>query len=399
MGSDESPIRCVFTGQSLIEEPLAPTHEDAYARLKALIADCTVRFTNLEGAIRDGRAGWPTKDSVHAPGPEVLDQLEEIGFNLFSLANNHAWDAGIDGVLDTLEQMEQRSLSHAGTGRNLDHAQEPAYIETADGTVALIAMAAGGLPEHAFATEPEAGDRPGVNPLRVRTSRRLPEEDFARMQEIAQGFGADTERDDRTLEFLGRRFVRGDDYEVVRRIQPEGRSRHLRLIRETTDRADLVLVYMHQHHWESDSIRVGSWLREFARECIDAGAHGFLGHGVPMLQPVEIYKGMPICYSLGNFIFHSYNPAQWSDPWCWQSVILDGTFENGRWQELTARPITLAQPEILSTNDFSRSSRNSPMLAADEQAKAIIERLKTLSEPFGTEVRFEEGYGNIAIDR
>ncbi|MBI2857971.1 MAG: CapA family protein [Chloroflexi bacterium] len=421
-------VRCVFTGQSRIGEPLRPTSTEKWDRLKSWIAEADVRFTNLEHTVPDKRPCWPMGDSEDVPsaGTAVIDELEKIGFNLFSLANNHAWAAGVDGILDTLEQMEQRSLAHAGTGRNLDEAQGAGYIRKNNHTIGLIAMAGGCLPPQAFASNLGRRGRPGVNPLRIRPYHQLPGNDFDMLRGIAQRFNSikvkgpgperfnkvnvvrDTfgatiaaesavEEEEQALEFVGQRFVRGDDCGIFRRIQPSDKERHLANIRKTAEQADIVLVYAHHHHWEPDRFKVGPWFQEFARECIDAGAHTFIGAGLPILQPIEVHRGMPIIYSQGNFIFHTATAEAWSNPWVWQSVILSGEFEGGRWRSLTATPITLAEPAVLESGDFSRSSRHCPMAATNGQAERILERLKSISEPYGTHIELQESCATILI--
>ncbi|MBQ6907354.1 MAG: CapA family protein, partial [Clostridia bacterium] len=52
---------------------------------------------------------------------------------------------------------------------------------------------------------------------------------------------------------------------------------------------------------------VPEFLRAFAHKCIDSGAHAVIGHGPHLLRPVEIYKGLPIFYSLGDFLLQLEN--------------------------------------------------------------------------------------------
>lgn len=400
MNGDDDPIQCVFSGQSLIEMPLQPRDEDAFGELLEWLKSGDVRFTNLEATIRDGRSCWPMKEprQGHVDDPDTFDELVDMGFNLFSLANNHAWDAGIDGVLDTLEYLESRSILHAGTGRDLDAARAPAIMETGDRTVALIAMASGGLPKHAFASGEEAGCRPGVNPLRVRTSCQVTDDAFETLETMTRAYGGDVHDSGESLAFQDTRFVRGDGVELRREINAADRAANLQTVETAAEQADLVLVYLHQHHWEPDQLAVGDWLQEFARECIDAGAHAVLGHGVPLMQPIERYKDRPICYSLGNFIFHCSDPSYWSDPWCWQSVLLEGEFAGGKWTDLSARPISLAKPGLLTAGDFDRlRERHCPMAATGDQATSILERLRDLSKSFGTESHVDEDSRRLSI--
>jgi poly-gamma-glutamate synthesis protein (capsule biosynthesis protein) len=56
-------------------------------------------------------------------------------------------------------------------------------------------------------------------------------------------------------------------------------------------------------HWGLPGIRIAGYQREIGHAAIDAGADIVLGHGPHSLQPVEVYAGKPILYSLGNLVF------------------------------------------------------------------------------------------------
>jgi len=58
--------------------------------------------------------------------------------------------------------------------------------------------------------------------------------------------------------------------------------------------AECVIVYQHSHYWDrGDWRRTPEWQKRWARRCIDAGATAFVGHGVPLLHGLEIYRGRP----------------------------------------------------------------------------------------------------------
>ena len=70
---------------------------------------------------------------------------------------------------------------------------------------------------------------------------------------------------------------------------------------------DLVVVYLHNHHWPADWMVPPGWMREVAARLLRAGGDVFLSHGAPVLQGLELIDGKPAAYGLGNFIFHSGN--------------------------------------------------------------------------------------------
>ena len=68
------------------------------------------------------------------------------------------------------------------------------------------------------------------------------------------------------------------------------------------------MVSLHAHDTEGDGKEiVPEFLKDFAHMCIDSGAHAVIGHGPHLLRPFELYKELPIFYSLGDFILHLEN--------------------------------------------------------------------------------------------
>lgn len=383
------PIKCSIVGQSLIEHELPD--DVSLGEIAAQIKGADFAFTNLEVSVKGRREGWPMKplDWCTRPSDGCLDLLKSLGFNALSLANNHAWDRGPTGVLDTLEEAAKRGFACAGTGSSLEDAQAPVYLDTPGGRIALIAMASGNLPDLAFATSRrEYGElaRPGVNPLRVRDVYSVDAIGFGKLSEAMSGHGFEVQPDGQLV--LGEmRFAEGLHGSLQRIIDPQDRQRHLQIIREATEQADLVIVYLHQHHWEPEWQDVGSWMQDFAHDCIGAGAHLFLGHGVPMLQAVEMYRGFPIVYGLGNFIFHpTAGQSYWPDPRCWQSVILNGEFSNGRWSRVEFRPITLGIEHAVRQAVPEHPSKKWPSLARGDYAKDILSSLRDISDRFPSEI-------------
>src|SRR5438094_1458678 len=239
-----------------------------------------VIFTNLEAAvalpgetIQEGR-GFLTP-------PEALDALTRMGFNLLALAGNHAFDLKETGIRNTLRELERRHLVHAGTGDTIAEAAAPGYLQTPKGTVGLIATASGLITPEGRAT----ADRPGVNELRVTAGDR---------------------ENEATEDLPGA---------AANRPNPEDSRRILESIREARRRADLVVVYQHNHVFGNrsfstictegmtDRLAPNPWLTQWTHEEVEAGADIVVMHGAPLLHGVELYRGRPIFYDLGNFIY------------------------------------------------------------------------------------------------
>jgi poly-gamma-glutamate synthesis protein (capsule biosynthesis protein) len=156
---------------------------------------------------------------------------------------------------------------------------------------------------------------------------------------------------------------------------------------------------------------------DFAHAVVDAGADVVVGHGPHRVRGIELYRGRPIFYSLGNFVgqfellsvlsSHSYDAFGAADerlPYeviggaClgfaddeeyWRSVVPVLTFDGDRLRRIDLHPITLGFSAPLP-------QRGRPALAGPEQADAVLEDLRRLSAPFGTKIATDGG--DAAVD-
>ncbi len=153
---------------------------------------------------------------------------------------------------------------------------------------------------------------------------------------------------------------------------------------------------------------------DFAHAAIEAGADVVAGHGPHLTLGVEIYKGRPILYSLGNFVFQNDNvpvfpaesyrrfglddratPTDFLDartgdetrgfpasPEYWQSLVAIAEFKDRRLAGLRLHPLDLG-------HGLGRSQRGRPVLAKGRVAAAILDRVRRLSARFGAEIAIE----------
>lgn len=343
---ESAEMRMVVVGQALIDFDLRTHAESAFLEARGYLGGADVTFTNLETAVMGRHGGTPIKPSVHYAPPTVLDGLKEMGFNALSLANNHAGDIGPNGILSAVEEAQARGFAVAGAGATRAAAAAPGLIQTPKGRVAVLAYASGALPADGGATD----TRPGVNELRMGPNERYQADDVARAQAAIKAAKAS---------------------------------------------AEYVLVYLHNHHWASDPNVTPEWVKAFARESVDNGASLFVTHGIPMVQGIEIYKGAPIFYGLGNFIFHSYSePGGWF-PGSWESVVAYCTFAGGRVRSVSFRPIVIR--EVGDAGENFKSTRGHPRLAQGDKARAILHRLEFISKSFGTRMEVGEEKARVVL--
>jgi len=169
----QTSMRLALTGDSMITRSAVASRSESVAKLIELIKDVDVAFTNLEVLPNDFR-GYPAVESggTHlATHHGVVDDLVDMGFNLFSCANNHALDYSIEGLLATIEVLEQKEVPYAGIGRTLAEARMPVYVDHGGGSVAMVSCSSTfAKGQSAGEQRPEVQGRPGLNPLRFGTT-------------------------------------------------------------------------------------------------------------------------------------------------------------------------------------------------------------------------------------
>jgi poly-gamma-glutamate capsule biosynthesis protein CapA/YwtB (metallophosphatase superfamily) len=355
-----STLRIALVGQALIHEDLRRVAPLAVEQAKGYLKGADVRFTNLETAIAPkDMAVEPRTPGVHRIGPEILDALKDMGFNMLSMSNNHAWDLGAKGLLAAIGEVSKRGFAHAGTGPDVDAAAAAGYMDTPAGKVALVAMASG-APQLAKPDTWAAPGRPGVNYLDLRP--------------------------DGTLD-------------------PAQKARILGAVREAARKAKFVIVYQHNHFWgEATGVaappnrntkvnRLGTapWLVAWTHELIDAGASVYVAHGNPVSQGVEIYKGRPILYGLGNYIFNQEGPLDVYGPLAYYSTIAYCDFVDRKLVAVRFRPL------VLSLDTTVDVPRGIPYLAQGGEASAVLERLAQISRNHGAKMIIEAETASVVL--
>ena len=175
---------------------------------------------------------------------EKVSIMQEIGPDIVALANNHALDYGSEALSDTIRVLDEAGILHAGAGENLDEAKALKTIEAGGKTFGFLA-ASRVFPKGYWAAGP---DHPGM--LTAYDSTVLLEE-----------------------------------------------------IQKAKESCDFLTVYV---HWGIERrTEPESYQRTLGQQYIDAGADLVIGSHPHVLQGIEYYKGKPLVYSLGNFVFGS----------------------------------------------------------------------------------------------
>ncbi len=441
MGSDREgrDIRFALTGDSLITRRLRPYEETAYHQLWSLIRQADASFTNLEGLLtRYEGYPAPVSGGTYVVGdPVIADDLRWAGFQVLSRANNHSLDWGIGGLLTTSDHLDAHGFCHAGVGKNRAFARSPGYLDTGAGRVALISAASSFPPGgEAGKQRDDLPGRPGLNPLRYQTWHEVDEGRFRMLGELAQELGLLEQEKERrqfldahsvqeVIRFAGAVFCPSPDGEcrVRMKVNEEDQAANLAAIEGAARQADWVLFSLHSHESHPiDRSAPAPFIESFARRAIEAGADIVVLHGPHVLRGIEVYRGRPIFYSLGNFIFQNetvqWLPQEIYDQYdlpitarpdevfdqrtqndtrgfparaaYWQTVLAEVTFQEKQLQEIDLYPVTLGP-------NRGRTRRGRPMLADPEEGSAIIADLQRLCQRYGTVIKWSDGRGQVKL--
>ena len=221
---------------------------DLLAEVTPILSSADIAFGNLEGPIVD--SGTSTKCS---PGSTRCfafrvptrygKYLKAAGFDVMSVANNHAGDFGDEGRASTRRVLDEQGIKHAGSDRERF---STAYFEVKGKKVAVVGFAHNNIV-------------PNVNDLAAARQFVLEARKKADIVIVSFHGGA------------------------------EGTSQqHV------------------PNHTELFAGEARGNLPSFAHTVVDAGADLVLGHGPHVMRGMEVYKGRLIVYSLGNFCTYGW---------------------------------------------------------------------------------------------
>lgn len=418
-------------GDMIQTRPIVPIIEGQSPELLKILQDADVTFGNyettaLDFSAFDGHPEAPNGGSTIFSEKTVPADLKAMGFDIVSRANNHVTDWGVKGMQISNRLLDDAGVTHAGSGDSLMAARAGRFYDTAAGQrVGLVSMASTFVPS-SRAEDPlgEVRGRPGLSALRLKRTLTVSPERLAELAQIRSGRPYDLMERQPTptdVDFFGVQFrsVAGQQGTGISfKADPRDELQILSAIRQAKQTSDYVIATIHAHE-PGNYAEIPDFLMDFARKSIDAGADQFIGHGPHQLRGIEIYKGRPIFYSLGNFSFMlndmrpltpdfyemaavpqqpGQTPAEYSEsfrktwfgePYWWESVVAvtrnnpDGTFA-----EVRLYPIEL---------NLAAADRNKgvPRLAPPAVANKVLAHLRDLSAPLGTVITIENGVGVI----
>lgn len=252
---------------------VGPIHEpmERYSELvKPVLQQADLRFAQVERVYSTRGEFQLHSNGAHSRvPPHMISIFTDCGFDVVSLASNHAMDWGSDALLDTADLLRSKGIKVVGAGRNLEEARAPEIIEKNGVKVAFLAYCS--ILQNGYAAGPAS---PGVAPLRVHT--------------YYEAFD----------------YQPGIPPRVVTIPHAEDLANLVEDIKSAKTIADAVVVSM---HWGVHYIPrlIADYQVTVAEAAVSAGADLLLGHHAHTPKAIGVHKGAVCFYSLSNFMMSS----------------------------------------------------------------------------------------------
>lgn len=257
MATSSDKIRLGFVGDIMLDRAIADMiMENGFGDfsfpfdfVEDKLKEYDILFGNLEGSISDKGKDMGAIYSFRMD-PQTADALAKVGFDVMSVANNHAGDWGREAMIDTYSRLNEAGIIYSGGGFTEHEAYTPKIIEQNGLKIAYVSFSEFGKGYlEAF------GNNPGIA---IISENKLKES-----------------------------------------------------IKKAKEEADIILVSFHYGDEYADEPNL--YQEEISKKAIDYGADMVIGHHSHVPEPVIKYKDGYIAYSLGNFVFDQNFPEDGSD--------------------------------------------------------------------------------------
>jgi cyanophycin synthetase len=298
----EEPFTVVFVGDILLgDDAQELLDEHGYLWTFENLGGLTngdYLIGNGESPITSMTEPWdPDQRWSYNADPQAAAALAAFGFDALGYSNNHALDRGPEGLADTAYNLYENGIEFFGAGQNEREAAEPLLVETPYGIIGVVALS-----EDWGADRTAGADQAGSIPLS--------KESIQTGYQLAKDGGA-----------------------------------------------DWVIAYV---HWGTNYSGISSaqhrWAREFARSDYAL----VVGHGAHSLQEIELVQGIPVLYSIGNFVFNT--PGRFTEEYPGYGLVVSAGFG----------PDGLAQIELGCLQTDNQIVNFQPQPCPSEQAQIVF---------------------------
>lgn len=360
-----------FAGDLFLTAPFPAPHPPAAAQVFDVMRTADAAFANLENGL--STTGGPELGGYKWGGPlrghpSLVRELTSLGIDAVSVANNHTGNYGREALLETLQTLDGAGIKHAGAGRNIDQAFAPVFLTVNGLNVAFFSLYSC---HYGRVSQEVASDTlPGVACVRA----------YDVILEVPGRFEPQEKSTIFDLEVNTAQSVMAPLKEDIVRLQ--------RAIASARNRADLIVLYVHFHWARHTRPGLPFHQRVVAHSAIDAGVDLFVAHGPHVVRGLEVYRGRPVLYSIGNFVLQgraeNARPTEGTVPLTEIGVMARAIIAADKSIELELLPIVLGRD-------------GQPRFGHDATGKGIVDRLRGLSAEFDVEIAQKDWYGSLRV--
>jgi poly-gamma-glutamate synthesis protein (capsule biosynthesis protein) len=294
-------VRLAFTGDVMLgrlmnEAAAVNGPEYFWGDTLPVLKEADLRLINLECVVSDKGSEWTKTPKVfHFRAlPWALETLKAAKIDYVSLANNHTLDFNEEAMLDMLGRLHSAGIAHAGAGKNLEEARQPAILESGGLRFGVISASDN---ESAWLA---GKNKPGIN--------FIP-----------------------TL------------------MRPEVLENAARQIKTARERSDVVVF---SDHWGPNMRqRPVSLFVSFARQLMELGADIFHGHSAHLFQGIELWEKKPILFDTGDFVDDYAVDTELRNDWSF-IFMLDVSRKYKRVEKITLVPTYIERFQAHLAPDF-----------------------------------------------
>ncbi len=241
--------------------------ESGYEYVAPVLAEMDVVVAQNERHYSRRRDIFPNGGFTELTDPDHAKALLLGNYDVFSFASNHGMDLGPDVMLETIKVLRDLGFKVVGAGENILAARRPEFVEKKGVKIGFLAYCS------VLRQNYQAGEtNPGAAPMRAYTH------------------------------YLQHDYQPGTAPKILTFPYKEDLEAMLEDIRAAKAQCDVLSV---SFHWGLHGVKgaIAMYQPEVAYAALDAGADLIIGTHPHRLKAIEVYKGKPIFYSLGNFCF------------------------------------------------------------------------------------------------
>ena len=394
-------------GDVLMQEPMS---KKMSPELLEVLRGSDTTVGNMEVYLVD-RRNWTAGFGNNWSPKEMAQDYAAMGFDMLVSGEGAGGEAGMRSSMRYLDEV---GIGLAGYGANAGIARTPVLQHTSKGTIALHAA----YPVTGNADWAGPGPESyGLNPFRLTRVNVVTAPQLEQLRAIRDSVAKT--RNEPVNDPPNRVTVMGTPYMAGPKtgewhydVNPDDRRAAILAVRNAKEYADFSMFSMHVHQNRyafqaySQDHYPAQYLIDLARELVDNGMDMYVGHGNHTMQGVEIYKGRPIYYNLGNFSVHrmglddsgtagpmtDIESGEQGNLWLQQAInqsayVARHTYQDGVLQDIRLYPVDLGGAPGPDRRPWSWT--DVPMTPKPARAREILAQIQEYSKPFGTAITIE----------